>query len=415
MSEKKNNGWRFVPSLYLYQGIPSCVVMQTATLMYASMGVEKSSFAFWTSIVSLPWTLKPLLSPAVERYGTKRSWVLWTEVIMGVLFVLLGLSMTGSNFYSMSLIMMGIVAVFSSMHDAACDGYYMMALDQKQQSFFVGIRSTFYRIATIASTGLIPFVAGSLSEGTGDGYGWSVALIGAGVVLMLLWGYNNVGVPKIKEETGRQDNGLEIFWRALKSFFTHEGVVAAVSFFLLYRLGEAFLTKVLTAFLVDARENGGIGLSVEACGIVYGTAGVFSLVVGGILGGLAAAKYGLKRVIWVMAIAMNLPNLGYVLLAHYQPMADSAWVWTAVIVEQFGYGFGFAAYMLYMLRYVGQAEYKAAEYSVGTALMTLGLLLPGMGAGWLCEAVGYEYFFVVALALTIPGMLVITQLRWGEK
>ncbi len=411
---KKTNGWQFIPSLYLCQGIPSCLVMQTSALLFADMGIDKGSFAFWTSIVCLPWSLKPLISPVVERYSTLRRWTLTMQVLLAVCMGLLALSFGSNNFYVLSLVAMGLVALASSAHDIACDGYYMMALDERGQSFFVGIRSTFYRIALIFSTGLIPYMAGKIGREHGNATGWTVAIGTAATILLILFVYNNFFMPRIAEQHGRQDNGIKIFIRALRSFFCHEGMVPAVAFFLLYRLGEAFLTKVLQPFLIADPSTGGLGLTLEECGLTYGTFGVLSLVVGGIIGGTLAARYGLQKVIWPMAIAMNLPNLGYVVLAHYAAHATMPIVTTAVMIEQFGYGFGFAAYMLYMLRYVGNAEYKAAEYAIGTALMTLGLLIPGMPAGYLCNAVGYETFFIIACVLTLPGMFVIRTLNWRK-
>lgn len=413
VKETRGNGWRWVPSLYVFQGVPSCLVMTTSAMMYKDMGVSVASFAFWTSAVCLPWSLKPLWSPVVERYGTKRSWVLACQLCLAALLAGLGLSfLSGPMFYALSLCLMLLVAMASASHDIACDGYYMMALPEREQSFFVGIRSTFYRVAMVASTGLVPFVAGRVGASAGDtAVGWAAALCGAGGALLLLFALCRWGMPSVAERRGRQDDGLRILWRALRSFFSHPGAAATVTFFAVYRLGEALLAKIVTPFLIDSRSAGGIGLSVDQCGIVYGTFGVAALVLGGILGGVLSSRLGLRRTLWPMVALMNLPNLAYVALAHWQPAASSGMVAAAVVTEQFGYGFGFTAYMLVMLRYVGKAEYKAAEYAIGTSIMSLSLLLPGMAAGWVLEALGsYEALFVAACVLTLPGVAAASRL-----
>lgn len=407
------SGWRWVPPLYVFQGVPSCLVMTTSALLYKDMGVDATSFAFWTSVVCLPWSFKPLWAPCVERYRTKRWWVLTMQMLLVALFAGLGLSMlSGSAFFPISLILMLLVAFASASHDIACDAYYMMALTQRSQSFFVGIRSTFYRVAMVAATGLVPIVAGNVGAASSPSVGWAVAIGSAGAVLMLFALLCRWGMPVISEPVGRQDNGIEILLRALKSFFSHDGVVAAVCFFFSYRLGEAILAKLVTPFLVDDRAMGGLGLSVARCGEVYGTYGVLMLVVGGILGGMLASRFGLRRMLIPMLIFMNLPNVAYVALAHLQPEATSWWVTAAVMTEQFGYGFGFTAYMLALLHYVGGAEYKAAEYAIGTSIMSLSLLLPGMAAGYLLEVLGsYEVVFAVACVATIPGMVAAAFMR----
>lgn len=400
-------GWRWVPPLYVFQGVPSCLVMTTSALLYKDMGVSVTSFAFWSSIVCLPWSFKPLWAPFVERFKSKRWWVVSMQALLVVLFVALGLSMLlGDYFYPVSLLLMLLVAFASASHDIACDGYYMMALSEREQSFFVGIRSTFYRVAMVASTGLIPIVAGRVGAEWSPAVGWAAAITSAGAVLLCLTALCRCGMPRVAETVGRQDNGLDILLRALKSFFSHPGAAPAVCFFFFYRLGESVLAKLVTPFLVEDRSLGGLGLSVQACGTVYGTLGILMLTAGGIIGGVLASRFGLRRMLVPMLLFMNLPNLAYVALAHFQPEASSLWVSAAVMVEQFGYGFGFTAYMLAILRYVSNAEYKAAEYAIATSIMSLSLLLPGMAAGFLLESLGsFEAVFILASLATIPGMV----------
>lgn len=397
-----------MPSLYVFQGVPSCMVMTTSALLYNDMGADIKSFTFWTSLVCLPWSFKPLWAPLVERYSTKLEWVRRTQILLVLAFVLLGLSMVTPVFYPVSLAMMLVVAFASSCHDIACDGYYMMALDERGQSFFVGIRSTFYRVAMVATTGLVPLIAGSVAESQGTAVGWATALCCAGALLAVMAILCRWGMPRIAEQTGRQDNSLSIFVRALKSFFTHPGMAAAVTYFCTYRLGEAILSKMILPFLNSDRDVGGLGIGVGECGLIYGTFGVLALVVGGILGGIFVSRVGLRRAMWPMTILMNVPNLAYVALAYWQPASDSLWVPAAVMTEQFGYGFGFTAYMLMMIHYVGEAEYKAAEYAIGSSIMSLSLILPGMASGWVYEVLfgtSYLNVFLAACVLTLPGIV----------
>ena len=409
----KTSGWRWVPSLYVFQGIPSCLVMTTSSLIYADMDVPIASFAFWTSVVCLPWSLKPLWAPFVERYATKLGWVRVTQIVLAVAILLLGLAMLTESFYPLSLGLMLIIAFASASHDIACDGYYMMALDERAQSFFVGIRSTFYRIAMVIATGLVPYIAGSVASHYDAPTGWAVSIGIAGLTLMLTAVLCRIGMPRIDEPQGRQDDGLKVFWRALRSFFSHEGAVAAVAFFVLYRLGEAIITKTVLPFLKASPADGGLGVSVEQCGITYGTFGVLSLVAGGVLGGIIASRIGTRRALWPMILMMNAPNVAYVALAYFAPSADSLWIDAAVMTEQFGYGIGFTAYMLVMLRYVADAEYKAAEYAIGTSLMSLSLILPGMAAGVLLEWLDGSFagIFSLACVMTIPGMVAAAFLK----
>ena len=416
VSPVRVSGWRWVPSVYVYQGLPSMLVMSTSSMMYKDLGFSAESFAFWTSLVCLPWSFKPLWAPIVERAWTKRRWTLLMEFVLVAAFVALSLSFGTSVFYPLSLSLMLVIAFGSSFHDIACDGYYIMALEPKEQTFYVGIRSTFFRVATVVATGFIPFVAGIFQKhGYAPGSSWGVSVGVAAALMTALAVVNLFAMPKVQEPTGRQDDGLAIFLRAFKSFFTHEGAVPFLVFLMTYRLGESQLSKIVTPFLIDGREGGGLGLTVDLCGVVYGTVGTLALTIGGIAGGWLASKYGLRRLIWPMALLMNMPNLVYIALAHFQPEADSPWVVVAVFIEQLGYGFGFSAYTLCILRYVAKAEYKAAEYSIGTAFMSLGMLLPGMVAGYAASALGYELFFVLAVLLTIPGMLSIAFLPKNLK
>lgn len=409
--------WLWVPTLYLYQGIPYSIVMTTSALFYQNMGISVASFSFWTSMLYLPWTIKPLWSPLVEAYSTKRKWVNSTQLIVALLFLALGATFQIQWFYPLSLLALLLIAIGSASHDIACDGFYMLALDNKQQSFFVGIRTIFYKIAMFAALGLIPIVVDIVNkhQGSQTPWSWSIAFAALGVVMFALWLYNSRVLPHPNDTTSDNADSLSIYKEVIVSFFSKPGVVPAVAFLLLYRLGEAQLAKIATPFLIADRANGGLGMSMTDYGIAYGTLGMIALTIGGVVGGWLASRYGLRRLLWPMVAFMNLPNFVYVALAIWQPVADSWTIYAAIIFEQLGYGFGFTAYMLFLLHYVGNSKYKTAEYALGTALMALGMMLPGMISGYVQETVGYEYFFIYVVICCIPGTILAKYLRLEDN
>ena len=539
---KERSPWSWIPTLYFFQGIPYSIVMITSGLIYKTMGISIASFAFWTSLLYLPWAIKPLWSPYIDVVSTKRNWVVWTQLLLGLAFIAVGISMPVSVFYPLTIGIFALVAIMSASHDIAADGFYMYALDQHKQAFFVGIRSTFYRFAMLTALGLIPVVAGLIQKNTGlkpvtfeamsvqpqeytpfdpssiniqkqegkpaillfpsdlqvpvfqqgksvldsaviyialsappaEGetvvvnvsrksgskdidlskkqtgrfgftaenwnkpvaasvkvnhnlsektastftvtagniaFSWTVSLGVLGILLLMIAIYNRIMLPHPVEKTEKEKMGWKVYKEVFVSFFTKPGVIPALLFFLLYRLGESQLVKVATPFLVDSRSAGGIGLTSAQYGIAYGTIGMLCLTLGGILGGITAAKFGLRRLIWMMALCMNIPISVYIYLSFVQPMPGDPTIYMAIALEQFGYGFGFTAYMLYMLSYVGESKYKTAEYAIGTSLMALGMMLPGMISGTMKETLGYQHFFIYVILCSIPGLIAIKFLK----
>jgi len=543
MSQHKDRSpWAWIPTLYFFQGVPYSIVMVTSGLIYKTMGISIASFAFWTSVLYLPWAIKPLWSPYIDVVSTKRNWVVWTQLLLGAAFIAAGLVMPLPFFYPISLAVFAVIAISSASHDIAADGFYMYALDQHKQSFFVGIRSTFYRFAMLTALGLVPVLAGTIQKNTGldpvilqarsvlpeqyapfdpaglsigqpqeklsvlyfpakitvpvfqegkspldssmvyialsappeegetvvvnisrksgskdidlsksttgrfefDSNNWNkpvaapikvnhnltgetstqflitagniafcltASLVILGFILLAIAIYNRIMMPHPDENKTSERMGWNVYKEVFVSFFTRPGVVPALIFFLFYRLGESQLVKVATPFLVDSRSAGGVGLTSAQYGIIYGTIGMLSLTVGGILGGITAARIGLKKVIFMMALWINVPSAVYIYLAHFQPMPGNIMVSLSVAFEQFGYGFGFTAYMLYMLHYVGESKYKTAEYAIGTSLMALGMMLPGMISGAMKELLGYENFFIYVIICSIPGIMAIKFLK----
>ena len=605
--------WAWVPSLYLAQGLPFAVVNTVSVIMYKSLGVSNADIAFYTAWLYLPWVVKPLWSPVVDILRTRRWWIWGMQLALGAGFAAVGLSLPLPIFFKASLALFYLVAFSSATHDIAADGYYLLATTEKEQAFFVGIRSTFFRISMIFGQGLLVILAGLIQSTTGlpkqqikveakpetslvqsfdpaqfktgvtqegelnivaepaqlliapqprakgeiatllaavkdwnttngfnrfrqsvraveqkdipkswgtrlssdlraflgthFGRGTAVASETAGnvgIVSLHLskppgkeivitpafasgdksvslaegsrlvfddsnWNQPALAViqldPKLRSETSavfevRSGNiplswsvtffvltGLFLlfglwhkfilphpvsdkpgdahsipifikeFFKTFGSFFRKPKIAALLLFLLLYRFGEAQLVKMVTPFLLDAREVGGLGLTTGQVGWVYGTIGIIALTIGGILGGMVASRHGLKAWLWPMVLIIHLPDAAFIYLAHAQP-DNLAVISAAIAVEQFGYGFGFTAYMLYMI-YIARGEHKTAHYAICTGFMALGMMIPGMWSGWLQEIVGYRHFFVWVVLATIPSFLVVLLIpldkEFGKK
>lgn len=422
MNKNNTSPWAWIPTLYFAQGLPYVVAMTVSVIMYKRMGISNTDIALYTSWLYLPWVIKPFWSPFVDLLKTKRWWVVIMQLLIGAGLASVAFLIPMPFFFQATLAIFWLIAFSSATHDIAADGFYMLALDSSQQSFFVGIRSTFYRIAMISGQGLLIILAGAMERITGDiKLSWSITFFVLAGVFILLMIYHRYILPRPDSDTsGSKTNASEIFHEfgiTFESFFQKKELLMALTFMLVYRLGESMLVKIASPFLLDTRETGGLGLSTEQVGIVYGTVGVIALTLGGILGGIAASRDGLKRWIMPMALSITLPNIVYVYLSFYQP--ESFWLISAsVAIEQFGYGFGFAAYLLYMM-YFADGEHKTAHYAFCTGFMAAGMMLPGMAAGWLQETVGYQNFFLIIIALTIPTLSVIPFLKidkeYGKK
>ena len=414
----KSSPWAWIPTLYFSQGLPYVVAMTVSVIMYKRMGISNTDIALYTSWLYLPWVIKPFWSPFVDLLKTKRWWVVSMQLLIGAGLAGVAFLIPMPFFFQATLAVFWLIAFSSATHDIAADGFYMLALDSPQQSFFVGIRSTFYRIAMISGQGLLIILAGAMERITGDiKLSWSITFFVLAGIFILLMIYHRYILPRPDSDTSSsKTNASEIFREfgiTFGSFFRKKEILIALTFMLVYRLGESMLVKIASPFLLDARETGGLGLSTEQVGIVYGTVGVIALTLGGILGGIAASRNGLKRWIMPMALSITLPNIVYVYLSFYQP--ESFWLISAsVAIEQFGYGFGFAAYLLYMM-YFADGEHKTAHYAFCTGFMAAGMMLPGMAAGWLQETVGYQNFFLIIIALTIPTLSVIPFLKIDKE
>ena len=420
---KYRNPWTWVPTLYFAQGIPYFLVNNISVMMFAKMGVPNGDMAFFTSLLYLPWMIKPFWSPFVDVMKTKRWWTVTMQLIMSIAFVLLVLTLpipsaediangtTPMSLFMVTLILFVITAFASATHDIAADGFYMLGLDTGTQAEFVGIRSTFYRLSNIFGQGVLVAIAGWVELEYKDiPLSWQVTLIVATVVFGLVTIYHLFIIPKPDADRptieGKVSAGaiFSEFGRSFKTYFMKKGVWLAIIFMLCYRLPEAFLLKLCMPFLVAKQELGGLGMDTASVGIAYGTIGTIFLTVGGILGGIFASRIGLKKSLWVMAGCMTLPCITFVYLAIAQP-TNLAIIATAISIEQFGYGFGFTAYMLYMM-YFSDGEFKTSHYAICTAFMAASMLIPGMFAGYIQEAIGYVNFFWMVMACCAATLVV---------
>ncbi|NLA15428.1 MAG: AmpG family muropeptide MFS transporter [Bacteroidales bacterium] len=432
---KGKNAWSWIPTLYFAQGLPYVAVMTIAVIMYKRLGLSNTDIALYTSWLYLPWVIKPLWSPFVDLVKTKRLWVILMQSTIAVGFAGVAFFLPTTFFIKSTLAFFWLIAFSSATHDIAADGFYMLALTQGEQSFFVGIRNTFYRFATIFGQGVLVMLAGLLEEGkiipkAGGNIplAWSLSFYLLAAIFLILTLYHRAILPRPATDVSRDNitplGLLKDFFNTFGSFFKKNNLALALFFILTYRLGESQLVKIATPFLLDSAEAGGLGLPTATVGMVYGTIGVIALLLGGVIGGIAVSRGGLKKWIIPMALAINLPDLLYVymasalpekvhVIAFYIGSGSSALFLTldklyviifSVAMEQLGYGFGFTAFMLYLI-YVAEGMHKTSHYAIGTGFMALGMMLPGMAAGAIQEAMGYERFFWFVCLCTLPGIL----------
>lgn len=497
-----NKPWFWIPLLNFASGLPYAVIISVSVIMYKNLGISNEDIGVYTSLLYLPWVIKPLWSPFIELTGTKRKWFLSMQLLISIAFLLVGFTIPSSGFFFMTLAIFWVAAFASASNDIASDGFYLLVLPEDKQSFFIGIRSTFYRLSMLAGNGLIVLLAGFLEQKYSDNTkAWSYTMIFVGLLMTFITVYNFFSTPKTEINASEKpvETNKQNFATIFASFFKKKQIFIVLSFILLFRLGESQLIKMLTPFLIDpirnelvesttnsdenkaldlynskvkngekisdselkvlyaklpilvqtfegkkplaevttkdkkpitdkkeyenanaARitfvkqlieskgiqkkiEKGGMGLTTEDIGLIYGTCGLIALTLGGILGGIAISKQGLTKWFLPMILIMHLPIIGFVLLAHFHP-SSIYYIYAVVIVEQFGYGFGFAAFMMYLI-YVAEGESKTAHYALATGFMAMGMMLPGMVSGYIQNYLGYGNFFIWVLAATIPGII----------
>ncbi|GGF24634.1 MFS transporter [Flavobacterium limi] len=403
-----NKPWFWIPLLNFASGLPYAVIISVSVIMYKNLGISNEDIGVYTSLLYLPWVIKPLWSPFIELNGTKRKWFLSMQLLISIAFLLVGFTIPTNGFFMMTLAIFWVAAFASASNDIASDGFYLLALKKEQQSFFLGIRSTFYRLSLLAGNGLIVLFAGYLEHRYGDNTkAWSYTMIAVGLLMTFITIYNFFFTPK-NEIYAAENNNKEVhhhqnFGSVFASFFRKKQIGLILAFILVFRLGESQLLKMLSPFLLDGKELGGMGLDTEAVGIIYGTFGVGALTLGGILGGIAISKQGLTKWMLPMFLAMHLPIIGFILLAFFHP-TSIYYIYAVVILEQFGYGFGFTAFMMYLI-HVAEGESKTAHYALATGFMAMGMMLPGMVSGYIQQYLGYQNFFIWVFIATIPGLI----------
>ena len=425
MNNKKRNPWSWIPTLYIAEGLPNVVVMTVAVVMYMQLGMTDTEIALYTGWLGLPWVIKPLWSPFVDLYKTKRWWVLAMQLLLGSSLAGVAFLLNAPFWFQGTMSFFFLMAFASATHDIAADGYYMMELDDHDQVWFVGIRNTFYRAAVIFGNGILIPVAGFMQEAFDNetAYTWSLVFYGLAGLFIAIWLYHSKVMPHADADRPHDTNACEILvgvTTAFKSFFQKLPplqMIAPMLFLLFYRFPEALMLKMSVTFLMRPNEEGGLGLSLQEFGLVSGTVGMIGLTLGGIMGGILAGRDGFKKWLWPMVCAITLPDIVYVYLS-YSMTSNLFVVSTCLFFEQFGYGIGFTALTLYML-YFSKGAFQTSHYAFCTAISYLGLMLPGMVSGYMKDALGYRLFFVVVTALCIITFLVASLIKvdkdFGKK
>ncbi len=410
--EKRRNPWSWIPTLYIAEGLPNVVVMTVAVVMYMQLGMTDTEIALYTGWLGLPWVIKPLWSPFVDLYKTKRWWVLAMQLLLGSSLAGVGFTLNAPFWFQGTMAFFFLMAFSSATHDIAADGYYMLELNDHQQVWFVGIRNTFYRLAVIFGNGVLIPVAGLLQKSfpNQNAFTWSLVFYGLAALFIGICLYHTYIMPKAAADQRHETNAREVATgvaTAFVSFFKKYPVKEmffAIIFLLFYRFPEALLTKMSVTFLMRPHAEGGLGLSPEEFGLASGTVGVIGLTLGGILGGMLAGRDGFRKWLWPMVCAITLPDIVYVYMSYVMP-DNLIVIASCLFVEQFGYGVGFTALTLYML-YFSRGNFQTSHYAFCTAISYLGLMIPGMLSGWMKDAVGYRTFFIIVMLLCSITFLV---------
>ncbi|MFZ5951371.1 MAG: MFS transporter [Candidatus Rifleibacteriota bacterium] len=402
---RSGNPWFFIPALYFLEGIPLFIVSTVSVTMFKRMGISNAEIGLWTSLITWPWIIKMLWGPLVESTSTKRKWIVGTQIFAAIVMLCVSMTITMENFLTPTLVALTILAFLSATHDIAADGFYILALSPEDQAYFVGIRGTAYRMANVFCNGGLIYLAGTFEAApdTPIPLAWRNVLIIAAVVYMIFVVIGNLAMPRPRQDADKSETFP--FAAAFSEYFSQAKLPIVLGFILLYRFGESMVSKMSNPFLIDTIEKGGMGLTTSEVGFVTGVVGVVALTLGGIIGGMVISKYGIKRSLWPMVLAMNVPNLLYIWAATVQP--GKIWVTLIVGCDQFGYGFGFAAYMVYLMFITQDSKYPTAHYAISTGLMAFGAMGAGITSGYVQQYTGYAGFFMATLVCAAPGVLLL--------
>lgn len=417
----------WVPTLYFAMGMPFVVLNMVCTLMFKGLDVSDAQIAFWTSIIMFPWTLKPLWSPLLEIYKTKKFFVIFTQIATGCIFGLVALALHLPKFFAVCIALLAIIAFSGATHDVAADGVYMASLSKDDQARYIGWQGAFYNIAKIAATGGLVYLAGMLIETyTGDVTGlspaaaaaakhngsvmaWTIIMAVIGGIMVILGLYNAKFVPSevkkdAEERPGFKETMVEL-GNVFVDLFRKRHILYYIFFIILYRFAEGFVMKIVPLFLKADRADQGLGLSEKEIGLCYGTFGAAAFVIGSILAGYYVAHRGLQKSLFSLCCVFNLPFVAYTLLAVYQP-ESLVLIGGGIVLEYFGYGFGFVGLTLFMMQQIAPGKHQMAHYAFASGIMNLGVMLPGMLSGYVSDWLGYRHFFIFVLFCTIPAFLI---------
>lgn len=406
---KQHSPATWVPTLYFAMGMPFVVLNMVCTLMYKGMGVSDAQITFWTSLIMLPWTFKPVWSPFLEIYKTKKFFVVLTQILTGLLFALVAFALHLPSFFAISIAMLAVIAMSGATHDIAADGTYMSVLSNEEQARWIGWQGAFYNIAKIAATGGLVYLAGSLIKIFGVTKAWTFIMLIIAIIMVSIGIYHYFILPNPKKEVQETpqslSDSLNELLKVFIDFFKKPHILYYIFFIILYRFAEGFVMKIVPLFLKAPRAEQGLGLTEQEIGLCYGTFGAAAFVIGSILAGYYIAHRGLKKSLFSLALVFNIPFIAYTLLAIYQP-ENLIWIGGGIVMEYFGYGFGFVGLSLFMMQQVAPGKHQMAHYAFASGIMNLGVMLPGMLSGLCSDILGYRRFFIFVLICTIPALLI---------
>ena len=407
-TNKKVSPIAWVPTLYFAMGMPFVVLNMVASLMYKGMGISDAQIAFWTSHITMPWTLKFLWSPIMELYKTKKFFVVLTQLTTGICFGLVALSLSLPSFFAISIALLAVIALSGATHDIAADGTYMGVLSKDEQARWIGWQGAFYNIAKIFATGLLVYLAGLFIPKVGVTRAWTIVMAILGIIMTVIGIYHYVILPVDKTEDTKGKTLAETMhdlMAVIADFFTKKHIWYYIAFIILYRFAEGFVMKIVPLFLKAPRAEQGLGLDEKAIGLLYGTFGAAAFVIGSILAGYYIAHRGLQKSLFTLALVFNLPFVAYTLLAIYQP-DNLVLIGSAIVIEYFGYGFGFVGLTLFMMQQIAPGKHQMSHYAFASGIMNLGVMMPGMMSGQLAQTLGYRGFFIMVLFCVIPALLI---------
>ena len=413
MNSKSYSPLRWVPSAYFAMGMPFVVLNMVCVLMFKGLGIEDSQIALWTSVIMFPWTIKFLWSPFLEMFKTKKFFVVATQLISGIGFGLVALALHLPHFFAISIAILAVIAMSGATHDIALDGLYMAELSKQDQAKYIGWQGAFYNLAKLVATGLLVYVAGILidhyktagvSAEEASLPAWTIIMIACGAILVILSLYHAKSLPSggaasTQVRTARET--LDELWAVIRDFFTKKYIGWYILFIILYRLGEGFVMKIVPLFLKAARADGGLGLSEQQIGMFYGTFGAAAFVLGSLLAGYYISHIGLRKALFSLVCIFNLPFLVYTYFAWAQPESVLL-IGSGIVVEYFGYGFGFVGLTLFMMQQVAPGKHQMAHYAFASGIMNLSVMMTGAVSGFLSDALGYKVFFIVVMVAVIP-------------